>query len=67
MTLMATKLNGMKAIENTREHIDIITLLIPNNLLVNVEIGMNAIWTMQLAMNAKKWPNSTAHLNRYSV
>jgi len=67
MTLMATKLKGMKAIENAKEHIDIITLLIPNKLLVKVEIGMNAIWTMQLAINAKKWPKRTAHLNRYRV
>jgi hypothetical protein len=55
-------LKGIKAIEKTSEHIDIIRLLIPKRLLVKVQMGMKAICTMQLATKAKKCPKSTAHL-----
>lgn len=40
--LIAIKLNGIKDIEKTREHIDIIRLFTPNSWLAKVAIGMNA-------------------------
>ncbi len=40
--LIAMKLQGMKEIEKTSEHIEIIILFTPNRLLLNVAIGMKA-------------------------
>ena len=51
---MAMKLHGMNAIEKTSEHIDIIRLLTPNKLLLNVAIGMKATWHIELPINANK-------------
>jgi hypothetical protein len=44
----------MKDIEKTREHIEIITLLTPNKLLLKVVIGMNTTWHIELPMKANK-------------
>ena len=60
--MIARKLRGIKEIEKTSEHIDIIMLFTPKRLLTIVAIGTNATWHMQLPMNAKQCAERRTHL-----
>jgi hypothetical protein len=60
--LIAIKLKGMKDIEKTNEHIEIIRLSTWKRPEVKVVMGMKATWHMLLPMKASKCAVSSTHL-----
>lgn len=60
--LIAIKLKGMKEIEKTNEHIEIIRLSTWKRPEVKVVMGMKATWHMLLPMKASKCAVSSTHL-----
>lgn len=60
--LMAMKLKGMKEIEKTSVHMEIIRLLTPKSSLVRDAMGMNATWHIQLTMKQRVCEVRSTHL-----
>lgn len=60
--LIAIKLKGMKEMEKTNEHIEIIRLSTRKRPEVKVVIGMNATWHMLLPIKASKCAVRSTHL-----